>query len=285
MTPNEDNRPVNANMRIAILAGTGRLPQLLANTLLENGSLPFVVNLTAEPPTWIEGFVHANVSVTHLSKLIRTLRSANISSIILAGGIKARPHFVDFLLDWRMYSELPRLYSALKRGDDGLLRAAIGLMERLGFTVLGAHEVAPNLLATDAILTLARPSTSSIEDASLAISVAIEHGRQDLGQAIVVRSGHVIAKEDKNGTAAMLMNIEKKTLQRPSGVLVKWAKPNQELRVDLPSIGPDTIIQARDAGLAGIVVEAGHALILDREEVVRLADVNGLFVMGMRSKL
>ncbi len=277
--------PINPVNRIGLLAGSGRLPPLLVHSMASKGVKPFVINLTRDADSWISTVEHATIPVTQLSSLIKSLQMANVSTVVLAGGISDRPRIFDFLLDWRMYAELPRLYRALRRGDDGLLRAAIDLLERSGFNVIGAHEIAPSLLATEAVLTERKPASIDLRDIELGIKAAIEHGRLDLGQAVVTRSGQEIARETRAGTAAMLTSLASDARQASSGVLVKWSKPGQELRVDLPSIGPDTIIQAKAAGLSGIVVEAGRSLILDRHEVIKLADENGLFVAGMRHHL
>lgn len=271
------------NGRIAILAGTGRLPPLLNDTLASIEQGVFVVNLTSQRGGWFSNVDHTNISVTQISKLINALRNAKVSTLVFAGGISVRPKIWDFLLDWRMYREFPRIYRALKQGDDALLRAAIGLMERHGFTIIGAHEIAPSLLAPDSVMTKRQPTAGEMQDARIAIDAAIDLGRSDIGQAAVVRSGQVIGREDRSGTAAMLLNLNTKTPSQSSGVLAKWSKPNQELRVDLPSIGPDTIAQLKAAGLSGVVIEAGRSLILDREDVIRLADENNLFVVGMRN--
>ncbi|MGL4488218.1 MAG: LpxI family protein [Rhizobiaceae bacterium] len=272
-----------ATGRVGILAGSGRLPALVAEALLAKGQRPFVINLGQETPQWMHGLDHVQVSVTRLSLLIKTLHSAKVSMLTMAGGISVRPKITEFLLDWRMYGEFYRLIRALRRGDDGLLRAAVDFLERNGLVVVGAHQLAPALLAGEATLTKRHPTAEDKQDIALAISAAIEHGRRDLGQAVVARANTIIAREQRDGTAAMLLRLKSDGSQPGNGVLVKWSKPNQELRVDLPSIGPDTILQAKQAGLAGIVVEAGRSLILDQSEVVRLADANNVFLAGMRS--
>ncbi len=272
-----------SNNRIGLLAGSGRLPPLLNESLASKGQGVFVINLTSQRGGWLAKVEHANITVTQISKLMKALRDAKVSTLVFAGGISIRPKIWDFLLDWRMYREFPRIYHALQQGDDALLRAAIGLMERNGFMIIGAHEIDPSLLAPDTILTKRQPSASEMLDAKIAIDAAIELGRSDIGQATVVRAGQVIGREDRSGTAVMLLNLNTKKPSYPSGVLVKWSKPNQELRVDLPSIGPDTISQIKAAGLSGVIVEAERSLILDREDVIRLADENNVFVVGMRS--
>lgn len=268
--------------KVGILAGGGLLPQVLAQELIQLEKAPFIVSLGATKPIWIGTIECASVSITQLSKLIKTLRNANVSSLVLAGSIDARPRLRDFALDWRLYHEFPKIYRALKSGDDGLLRSAIGFLERQGFQVFGAHEIAPSLLATAEVLTQIGPTQSDFLDIQRAISGARVLGSRDIGQAVVVRNGQLIAQETRTGTAAMLETFLPHAPKQKSGVLVKWSKPNQELRVDLPSIGPDTVTQAVAAGLAGIVVEAEKSLILDRDEVVRRANLNGIFVAGMR---
>jgi DUF1009 family protein len=250
--------------------------------MASQGDKPFVINLTGDTGSWLSSVEHADIPVTRLSALISTLRLANVSTVVLAGGISHRPSFFHFLLDWRMYGELAGLLRALRRGDDGLLRAAIDLLERFGFKVVGPHEIAPGLLATETVLTKRKPHSDDFRDIELGIKAAVELGRIDVGQATVTRSGQVIAREARAGTAAMLKSLTGETYRSSSGVLVKWSKPRQELRADLPSIGPDTITQAKAAGLSGIVVEAGRSLILDSQDVIKLADENDLFVAGMR---
>jgi UDP-2,3-diacylglucosamine hydrolase len=281
------NRAKNkfGNSRIAILAGTGRLPPLLKDKLMLDGQPVFVVDLTTESAQWLSSVDHVAIPVTKISKLIDALRIAQVSTLVFAGGISVRPKIWHFLFDWRMYREFPRIYKALQQGDDALLRAAIGLMERKGFTIIGPHEIAPTLLATETVMTKRQPNQSELHDAHVAIGAALELGRLDIGQAAVARTGEVIAREDRSGTAIMLQNLATTAPSQVSGVLAKWSKPNQELRVDLPSIGPDTISQLKAAGLAGVVIQAGRSLILDREDVIRIADQNDLFVIGMRSPL
>lgn len=271
--------------KVGILAGGGLLPKILAQELIQLGKTPYIANLEATKPVWIGTIEGACVSITKLSNLIKTLRNANVSSLVLAGSIHARPRLRDFAFDWRLYHEFPTLYRALKRGDDGLLRSAIGFLERQGFQVFGAHEIAPSLLAAAEVLTQTRPSQFDFLDIQRAISGARVLGGRDIGQAVVVRNGELIAQETRTGTAAMLEALLPGAPKQKNGVLVKWSKPNQELRVDLPSIGPDTVTQAVAAGLVGIVVEAGKSLILDRDEVVRRANLSGIFVAGIRDSV
>lgn len=270
---------------VAILAGTGRLPEIIARELSKAGTTVFVLSLTHETNGWQNAYANAYVPVTHLSGIVRTLHSQSIKTVVLAGGISVRPSWFSFRIDWTVLKQLPRLIHALRKGDDGLLRTAIAWLGEQGFSVVGAHELAPSLLAPEGVLSLLSPGPEDQPDIEAAIAAAVTLGAADVGQAAVARAGTVIARETREGTGAMLAALARKVdgFQR-SGVLAKFSKPGQELRADLPAIGPDTVTQAARAGLAGIVVEAGRAFILDRELVVARANALGIFVVGVRGQ-
>lgn len=268
---------------IGILAGSGRLPEIIAGEVTRQGSDLFVVVLTPETGSWTTAYRNSVVPVTHLSRLVRELRSASVKTVVLAGGIRVRPSLFSFRLDWMTIHAFPRLFRALMKGDDGLLRTAVTWLGEQGFTVVGAHELVPSLLAPERVLTLLSPDRDDKLDIDAAVAEAMRLGAADIGQAAVARAGALIASETRDGTQAMLHALARSTdgFQR-SGVLAKFSKPGQELRADMPTIGPDTVEQAAAAGLAGIVVEADHSLILDREIVVARANELGIFITGMR---
>ena len=271
------------NGRIGILAGSGRLPQILAEELDSTGVHPFILALADDTGPWIDHYDHVRVPITHLSRIKQSLDAAKIASVVMAGGISVRPTLGAFPKDWMTLRQLPRLFFALRKGDDGLLRTAIAWLCENGFKTLGVHDLAPFLLAPLGNLTLLGPDMDDEADISAAVAEAIRLGTADKGQAAVARDGVVIASEGRSGTKAMLDILASSTSRfSRSGVLAKIAKTQQELRVDLPSIGPDTVDQAAAAGLAGIVVEAGRSLVLDRVEVVARANALGIFICGVR---
>jgi UDP-2,3-diacylglucosamine hydrolase len=271
---------------VGILAGSGRLPEIVASELAKQGSAVFVVALTPETGNWVKAHPRAYVPVTHLSRLVRELKSASVKTLVLAGGIRVRPTPFSFRLDWMTIRAFPRLFRALRKGDDGLLRTAVAWLGEQGFDVVGAQDLVPSLLAPERVLTLLAPDADDQIDIHAAIAEAVRLGAADIGQAAVARSGAVAASETREGTQAMLLRVARTThgFQR-SGVLAKFSKPGQELRADMPTIGPDTVEQAAAAGLAGIVVEADRSLILDREMVVARANELGIFVAGMRGSV
>ena len=269
--------------RTAILAGSGRLPEIISAELAAAKRAPYVIAVTDDVGNWVAQHDHSYVPVTHLSAILRTLKSAAVQTVVLAGGIKVRPRLTSFKFDWMTIKQLPRLARALRHGDDGLLSEAIGWLQSCGFTVVGAQDLVPALLAPIGEVTLLGPHDNDQYDIESAIYESRRLGADDIGQAAVARGGAIVASEGRSGTKAMLMQLAASEQRfRRSGVLAKFSKPQQELRVDLPTIGPDTVEQAAAAGLAGIVVEAGRSLILDREFTVAKANDLGIFIVGMR---
>ena len=172
---------------------------------------------------------------------------------------------------------LPRLVSSLAKGDNALLKAIVGLIEESGVKVVGAHEIVPDLLAGEGVMTRAKPTAADRSDLAAAFAAAKAIGALDIGQAAVAIGGRVIALEGIEGTDGLLARTVScathgRLAGKKRGVLVKCAKPGQELRADMPAIGPQTVTAAHAAGLAGIGVEAGRSLILDYETVSRRAD-------------
>jgi len=176
--------------------------------------------------------------------------------------------------------------AAARHGDDALLRHLLGLFEREGFVVEGAHEVDQALTLPLGPLGRHAAGAEQAGDVAQAIAAARTLGRFDIGQAVVVAGGLVLAVEAQEGTEAMLRRcaeLPAHLLGSPDarlGVLVKWPKPIQDRRVDLPVFGPDTVERAAAAGLAGLVGEAGGVLLLQREALIAAADRLGLFIQG-----
>jgi DUF1009 family protein len=210
----------------------------------------------------------------------RLLREAGVAEVVMAGRIR-RPSLTDLRPDLRTVRFFARV--GLKAlGDDGLLKAVVTELETEGFRVVGVEAILPDLLVPEGVLGRTGPDDQALADIARGIEVARGIGALDVGQGAVVQQGIVLAVEAVEGTDAMLARC--RTLRRDGsgGVLVKVRKPGQERRADLPTIGPATVRAAAEAGLRGIAVEAGGALIVDRTATVAAADAAGLFVVGVR---
>lgn len=166
-------------------------------------------------------------------------------------------------------------------GDNTLLEAVLNYLETEGFRIVGADEVLATLLAPKGLLGKIRPTKDAEADIAKGVPIVHAVGNLDIGQSIVMQKGYVLGVEAAEGTDNLILRCGE--LRRPSpygGVLIKAKKPHQERRIDLPTIGPDTVLNAAKAGLSGIAVEAGGTLILDRKEVSLKADALGLFIVG-----
>lgn len=234
----------------------------------------------------LEPFTGAEVGLAELGKCFKALKRAGCEAICLAGQV-ARPDFTTLMPDLRGLAALPAAIAAARKGDDALLRMLVGEFEKEGFTVEGAHEVMDDLGLAAGTLGAVQPGPDAAADIAQAMEVARAIGRLDAGQAAVVCRGLVLALEAAEGTDALLARVADlpEALRgrpgSPVGVLAKAPKPSQERRVDLPTIGPATVQAVARAGLAGIVGEAGHLLVLDRDTVIRLADELGIFIVGL----
>lgn len=272
--------------KLGLIAGGGGLPLEIAEHCRRAGRPLFVVRLKGFAEPALAAYDGADVGLAELGKCIKALKRAACQAVCLAGRV-TRPDFAQLTPDLRGLAALPGVIAAARKGDDALLRFMLGEFEKDGFAVEGAEAVMRDLALPLGPLGACSPSPEQLADAHHALGVARAIGRLDIGQAAIVCDGVVLAVEAQEGTDAMLV----RTAGLPAhlhgregdlrGVLAKAPKPIQETRVDLPTIGLATVRRAAAAGLAGIVGEAGRLLVLDRAEVVALADELGLFILGV----
>ena len=278
---------LSRNGRLAIIAGSGKLPLFLAEAAREAGENPFVLRLKNEADDIWQGFDNAVVGVGDIAGLSALFRQHHIRRVVMSGAVKRRPAFGEIRANFKSLLKLPMaLKTLLAGGDDAVLRMVISLIEAQGCEVLGAHEILPGLLATTGPLGAVTPDAESLKDIEKAADAAEMLGLLDVGQGAIAVGGRIVALEGAEGTDAMLARVralrdEGRISRRRKGVLVKLCKPQQDLRADLPTIGVSTVQNAKAAGLAGIAVEAGRALVVEREAVIAAADAAGLFVVGI----
>jgi DUF1009 family protein len=245
-----------------------------------------IIAISGEAHDEIERFPHTWVKWGEIGKMFRALDQNGCGDLVIIGGVN-RPDFSNVRLDLGAIKTLPFILSLGKGGDDHVLSRVVRFFEEKGYRVHGAGDVAPELLAGEGVLGDKRPSADDKADIEIALGVVSALGRLDVGQAAVVTRGHVIAVEAAEGTDAMLARCAelraRSTRRGPAGVVVKAPKPGQERRVDLPTIGPDTVRQAAAAGLAGIAVIAGQVLMAERDATIAAANEHGLFLVGETS--
>lgn len=208
------------------------------------------------------------------------LRSQDVTDVVFAGRVR-RPSIRELRPDWRALKVLVKA-TARAFGDDGLLRAVIREFEASGARIVAPHEVMKELLAVEGAYGRIKPDRQARIDIDRAFVVGHRLGELDVGQAVVVQQGIVLGVEAIEGTDGLLTRVADLKRGGPGGVLVKVQKPGQERRIDLPAIGGDTVDKAAKAGLRGIAVEVGGALVIDRAKVAARADALGLFVVGVK---
>lgn len=270
--------------RIGILAGGGRLPLMIAESVAARGDGVHIVAIEGEADPDIARFPHTWVNWGQIGRMVAVLRAEAVDAIVIAGGVK-RPDLFKIRPDAGFFTSIPAILGLLAGGDDSVLTSVVRFFEGKGLQVRGAHEVAPDLLATVGAMGSVHLSEQAQADAEIGFAVRRALGPLDAGQAVVVADGRVLAIEGAEGTDATLERVAalpgRGELGRPSGVLAKGPKPGQELRVDMPAIGPRTIERAAAGRLEGVVVEAGSVLVLDRQEAVRAADASRCALHGM----
>ena len=298
---------------LALIAGMGGLPGALLARL--GGQAVLVCEIEGFPADLPEEVPRLRFRVERLAAFLTHLKAKGVTRVCMAGAIR-RPRLRFSAIGLSTWPMVPRVLRAIRMGDDGLLREVVAIFEERGIAVVGAAELAPDLLPAAGVPTRAGPADVHRADARAGEAVVAAMGESDSGQACVMARGRVVAREGRAGTDAMLRALGPRPLPpRPrvaeadglawpldlaggmvaeaadwlsgspgdglpaaGGLLFKAPKPGQERRVDLPVIGPGTVAGARQAGLAGIVIEAGGVMVLDLAGVVPACDEAGLFL-------
>lgn len=273
---------VNSKRKLGIIAGGGSIPLMLINHCLEK-NIDFVVLA-------IEGNADENLlnGDKYKGKIIRIGQAGSgfkyfakekVTDVVLIGTIH-RPSFRDLVPDLRTTAFFAKV-GAKALGDDGILRAVVAEIEKDGMKVKGIHEIMPELLIPCGLLTKHKPSKEDLIDIKRGLDVAFELGRLDVGQSTVVQQGLVLGVEGIEGTDELIRRCKNYRRKGNGGVLVKLRKPQQDMRIDLPTIGIKTVELAHESGLKGLAVHAGNGLIVNQSETVKLADKYGMFIIGV----
>ena len=266
--------------RLGIVAGSGALPGQLVAACRAGGRPFFVLALEGQAEAApLADLPHAWIRLGAAGRGIELLREAGVEEIVLAGAVR-RPSLAALRPDRRTARFLAKIGRAAF-GDDGLLSAVVKTLEDEGFRVVASSDILHGLLAVEGVYGAVAPDADAWTDIERGVAVARALGALDIGQAAVVQQGVVLGVEAIEGTDALLQRAGTLKREGAGGVLVKVKKPGQETRVDLPVIGARTVENAAAAGLRGIAVEAGAALVVDRAAVVAAADRTGLFVVGI----
>lgn len=272
-----DNSPLP---KLGIVAGAGDLPGKLIEACRSSGRPFFVLAIKghADHPA-VDEAPHTWLRLGRAGSAETVLRREGVEEVVFAGGVK-RPSMRELVPDLKTAKVLLKA-TRQGLGDDGLLGLVIEEFEAAGVRVVGAHTILPELLAPEGPLGRRTPDETAEADIKRGVEVVRGLGALDIGQSCVVQQGIVLGVEAIEGTDALLRRVGELKRRGPGGVLVKMKKPGQDERIDLPTVGTQTVQEAQAAGLRGIAIEAQGTIVLEREEVARAADDAGLFVVGL----
>lgn len=283
----EHHGDASSQAPVGILAGGGELPIAIARSLFESGRSAHIVGLRGEADQAIEAFPHTWVAWGGVGALLDAFAAAGCRELVIVGRVR-RPDLLRIRPDIGFFRNLPKLLRLLQGGDDSVLSRVVRFFEGHGLAVRGAHEVAPQLVVGAGAYGGLAPTDGALREIERGLGLLEALGPFDIGQAAVIEAERVLAIEAAEGTDAMLARVRELRGEidasrpgAPRGVLVKGPKPGQELRVDMPTIGPRTVEHAASAGLRGIAVRAGEVLIAERDllhERLRTAEI---FVHGI----
>jgi DUF1009 family protein len=272
---------------IGLIAAGGAMPFAVADSLVARGIAPVVFAVKgACDPVQAERFRHHWIHIGQFGRAEKLFRSEGCRDLVFIGSL-LRPALSEIRLDLGTLRVMGQVLASFRGGDDHLLSGIGRILERDGFRMVGIKDVAPDLLMPEGLLTRAAPDAQATADIARGRDVLRALGPFDIGQAAVVIDGHVVGIEDIDGTDALLARIgELRARGRiraatRRGVLVKAPKSTQDLRFDLPTVGPKTVSGAASAKLAGLAVAAGNAVIAEPQAMIETADAAGLFVTGM----
>ena len=283
-----ESTPIKIIANVGIFAGRGSLPSELADHLRSIGHEPFILGIEGEVEPWINDYQNELFVWGKLGRFFKHLKSNNIKQVIFAGGV-TRPTLRFRDMDWGGVVSLSKVMAFMVGGDNSLLTGLMKLFDQHGVKVIGAHEIMPELLTPKGLLFGRKPSKKALHNIDKAFEACKALGALDIGQAAVAVGGRVVAVEGIEGTDGMLERIASMRASGrlfedgKHGVLVKTMKPDQDMRADLPTIGPQTIEGLIKAGLKGVAIEAGHSLLLEKQLTLELAKQAGVFVYGLEA--
>jgi DUF1009 family protein len=281
------NPALEISSPVGLIAAGGVMPFAIADSLIARGIDPVLFALKgACDPIAVTRFRHHWISVGQIGRAEKLFRAENCRDLVFIGTL-VRPALSEIRLDWGTLRVLRRVWAAFRGGDDHLLSGIGRILEQDGFRMVGIKDVAPDLLMPEGCVTRAAPDQAAAADIARGREVLAALSPFDIGQAAVVIEGHVVAVEDIEGTDGLLARVARLRAdgriraRAARGVLVKAPKSGQDLRFDLPTIGPRTVEGVAKAGLAGIAIVAGNTIVVEPQAMIEAADAAGLFVTGL----
>lgn len=273
---------LNKKDSLAIIAGKGDLPKMIAKKC-QDTKRPFAIFLIKDEAKEedFSQYSYNIVPIGYIGQLLKLMKKENVRDMVFAGGV-SKPSMANLKADGKGAFLISKILAAKLFGDDNLLSTITNFFKKEGFNIVGAHEIIADLTTQKGFLGKIEPDKSSLKDIEIGANALKIMSELDIGQAIAVQQKNIIGVEAIEGTDALLDRCEEiqlKTGKKP--VLIKMKKANQNTKIDLPSLGVNTIENLHRANFAGVALEAGSSIIINQKEVIKLADAYGLFVIGV----
>ncbi|MDA1055167.1 MAG: UDP-2,3-diacylglucosamine diphosphatase LpxI [Planctomycetota bacterium] len=285
-----DEQHTNATApRVGLIAGWGRYPIVVAQALRAQGCHVVCLGVAghADPVLREMSNAYSDIGIGKLGTAIRYFRQQGVTRATMAGKVHKtllmQGHWIKLLPDWRaLRTFFPHFFSLSKdRKDDTLLKAVVDAFAEDGITFVPATIFVPEILVKAGTITKRQPSRAEMKDIEFGWKIAKKIGEVDIGQSVAVQGQAVLAVEAIEGTDACIRRAGE--LCKGHGfTLVKVAKPNQDMRFDVPTIGIGTVESLVQAGARVLAIEADKTIFLDREEVIAFADQHRLAIVALR---
>lgn len=269
-------------MTLALIAGSGNLPLEIIRSCQKNNTYLIVIGFESQTHLNEMNVPYAQFSLGSIGKILAHFKKHNIKQIVFAGNIK-RPSLKELQVDWIGAKWLQKLSLKAMKGDDALLSGILDLLQKEGFEILKPSDFLDNLILPAGTLTKISPTPDDYLDIDRGVQILKTLSPLDIGQSIIVQQGLVLGIEAIEGTKTLIQRCALLKREGSGGVLVKMAKTGQNKKIDLPTIGPETIEDLKKAGFVGIAAEANATQVIDYEQTIKLADEMGLFIVEIKN--
>lgn len=265
-------------MRTGLIAGYGTLPLIAAQNLIKDGHDLCIIAFYEEVTADLSGLnvPVEKISVTQVGKIIKTLKNYNVDRVLFAGKVNKSLLFSDLKFDLTAVKLLAKLKN---RKDDTLMNAVCEELARNGISVMEQSDALYTLFLEKGVYSKKKPNAEQLADVEFGLEIAKELGRLDIGQTVVVKDKAVLALEAIEGTDKAV--IRGCSLAKKDAVVVKCAKPSQDKRFDIPTVGVDTLRNLADNGGRLIAIEAGATFVVDVDSCIAFADANKIIFMAI----
>ena len=267
---------------LGLIVGESRLPNFVINKLLKKNVEFLILDLT-KSNIYKKYKNSYSLKITELGKAISVLKKNNCKNVIFLGKVE-RPEISLLKFDRKALFYLPRLFSAFKKGDGNILKEIIKIFKENKLNVVNSMKFTPELIFKDKSINKVKINNTDKSSISKGVRIIKSLSKFDIGQSVIINNGYVLAIEGPEGTDETIkrsLHLSKKYKLKNKSILVKFPKANQDLRIDLPTIGFDTIKNCIKANIKGIAVKRSQNIILDKDKIINLAKKNNFFIISI----